>query len=103
MAKKNRRRLERDFQASLIKELKNRFEGCIVTKLDSSMIQGIPDLLILYKDRWATLEVKKTKKSPHRPNQDYYVEKMNDMSFSRFIFPENKEDVLDELQRSFKS
>lgn len=103
MASKSKRRLERDFQAGLIKELKNRFDDCIVTKLDSSMIQGIPDLLILYKDKWATLEVKKTKNSPHRPNQDYYVEKMNEMSFSRFIFPENKEDVLNELQRSFES
>lgn len=103
MASKSKRRLERDFQAGLIKELKNRFDGCIVTKLDSSMIQGIPDLLILYKNKWATLEVKKTRNSPHRPNQDYYVEKMNEMSFSRFIFPENKEDVLNELQRSFES
>lgn len=103
MAKKSKRTLERNFQANLIKELKGRFDDCIVTKMDSSMIQGIPDLLILYKDKWATLEVKKSKGSPHRPNQDYYVEKMNNMSFSRFIYPENKEEVLDELQRSFES
>jgi len=94
---------ENKFQADLKKELRAIFPGCIVTKLDSSDIQGIPDLLVLYKDKWATLEVKKSATASHRPNQDYYVAKMNTMSFSRFIYPENKEDVLDELRESFKA
>lgn len=93
--------MERDFQAKLIKELKKTFDGCLVTKLDSSHIQGIPDLLVLYKDKWATLECKKFAGAKKRPNQDYYVEKMNGMSFSRFISPENKEDVLNELKKFF--
>lgn len=93
---------ESDFQSNLIKELKKRFEGCIVTKLDSGYIQGIPDLLILYKKKWATLECKKEANANKRPNQDYYVNLMNKMSFSRFIFPENKEEVLDELEQAFK-
>lgn len=96
-------KLERDFQAGLIKELKDRFPGCIVTKLDSSHIQGIPDLLVLYRKRWATLECKESSKATHRPNQDYYVKTMNEMSFSRFIFPENKEEVLNDLQQTFES
>ena len=95
--------LERDFQAKLIKELKVRFEGCIVMKNDSSYIQGIPDLLVLYKDRWASLECKKSKTASKRPNQQYYVDKMNEMSFSRFICPENKQEVLDERERAFES
>lgn len=94
---------ENRFQAMLIKELKVRFKGCIVTKLDSAYIQGIPDLLILYKNKWATLECKKDSKSTHRPNQGYYIDTMNNMSFSKFIYPENKEDVLNELQRSFET
>ena len=94
---------ESKFQADLKKELKTLFPGCIVTKLDSSDIQGIPDLLILYKDKWATLENKRSVKAPKRPNQEYYVNKMNAMSFSRFIFPENKEEVLNELQKAFGS
>lgn len=95
--------LENSFQAKLIRELKMIFPGCIITKLDSSYIQGIPDLLILYRDRWATLECKKSANAKRRPNQDYYVAKMNDMSFSSFIYPENKEEVLYDLQRSFKA
>lgn len=95
--------LENNFQAKLIKELKAMFPGCIVMKNDPDYIQGIPDLIILYKDRWATLECKKNLRAKKRPNQEYYVGQMNKMSFSRFICPENKEDVLNELQQSFKS
>lgn len=94
---------ESKFQADLKKELKQRFPGCIVTKLDSGDIQGIPDLLVLYKNKWASLEVKKSETASKRPNQNYYVEKMNEMSFSRFIFPENKEEVLNELHKTFES
>ena len=94
---------ENAFQAKLIKELKRRYPGCLVMKLDSSYIQGIPDLLILYKKHWATLECKKTEMSSVRPNQIYYVKLMNEMSFSRFICPENMEVVLHELQRSFET
>lgn len=96
-------KLERDFQANLIKEIKSKFPGCIVMKNDSSYIQGIPDLLILHRDKWASLEVKKNANAKKRPNQEHYVGIMNEMSFSRFIFPENKEEVLNELQQAFES
>lgn len=95
-------KLERDFQSGLIKELKKMFRGCLVMKLDSSYIQGIPDLLILWRDKWATLECKRAFNSKKRPNQEYYVKLMDEMSFSRFINPENKEEVLHELQQAFK-
>lgn len=94
---------ENEYQSGLKKRLKAMFPGCIVTKLDANDIQGIPDLLILYKDKWAILEAKRSANAPHRPNQDYYVSKLNDMSFSRFIFPENEEEVLNELYQAFKS
>ena len=77
--------LENKFQANLIKELKERFPGCIVMKSDSSYIQGIPDLLVLHNDKWASLECKKSAGAKKQPNQEYYVGRMNQMSFSRFI------------------
>lgn len=92
---------ESNFQKDLRKELKERFPGCIVTKLDANDIQGIPDLLILYNNKWATLENKRSAKENKQPNQEYYVNKMDEMSFSRFIFPENKNLVLDELSDMF--
>ena len=95
--------LENKFQANLIREIKNLLPGCIVMKNDSSYIQGIPDLLILYKDKWASLECKKNARASKQPNQEYYVGMMDDMSFARFICPENKEEVLNELRKAFKS
>lgn len=95
-------KLENAFQAKLIKDLKSMFVGCLVMKLDSAYIQGIPDLLILFKDKWAVLECKRSAKASKQPNQEYYVDRLNQMSFSRFIFPENKDEVLDELKHFFK-
>lgn len=95
-------KLERDFQANLIRELKTMFPGCMVMKLDSGYIQGIPDLLVLFENRWATLECKKYRGAKNQPNQKYYVGRMDEMSFSRFICPENKEEVLHELQQTLK-
>lgn len=94
---------EAEFQGEIIKEIKKMFPGCLVLKNDATYIQGIPDLLILYKNKWASLECKRTNKSSKRPNQKYYVDKMNSMSFSRFVSPENKKEVLDDLQRTFGS
>ena len=93
--------LENKFQANLIKEIKQMFPGCIVMKNDASYIQGIPDLLVLYRDKWASLECKKSASASKRPNQEYYVGLMNEMSFSRFISPENKDEILNELHLYF--
>lgn len=93
---------ESQFQSKLIKELKERFPGCIVLKNDAGYCQGIPDLLILHNDNWAALECKKTAEAKHQPNQDYYVGKMNEMSFASFICPENKKEVLNELEHALE-
>ena len=93
---------ENKYQAGLIKRIKERFPDAMVLKNDSSYKQGIPDLTVLWKDKWAALETKRSKDAPHRPNQDYYVEKMNSMSYSSFIFPENAEEILNDLEQTFK-
>lgn len=95
-------KLESRFQAKLIKDLKDLFPGCMVFKMDAGYIQGIPDLLILYEDQWAMLEVKRSENEQHQPNQDYYVDLLDNMSFASFIFPENKEEVLHDLELAFK-
>ena len=93
--------LENKFKTNLINEIERLFPGCMVLHLDPTECQGIPDLLVLYKDKWAVLEGKKSAKAAKRPNQDYYVDLMNDMSFASFIYPENKDEVLDELYLYF--
>jgi hypothetical protein len=94
-------RLERDFQAQLIAELKLRFPDCIVLKNDPNYIQGIPDLLILWGNRWAALECKASMTSRLQPNQSWYIIEMNTMSFASVICPENREEVLDALATTF--
>ena len=90
--------LESEFQANLIKELRDLFPGCVVLKNDPNYIQGIPDLLILFRKNWAALEVKRSASEPYRPNQEYYLDMLNKMAYSATIFPENKKAILDELQ-----
>jgi hypothetical protein len=95
--------LENKFQANLIKKLKKVFPDCFVLKNDPTYLQGVPDLLVLYKDKWAALECKKSANARHQPNQDYYVARMDNMSFSAFIYPENEEEVINELVHRFNN
>jgi hypothetical protein len=94
---------ERDYQARLIRKLKDLYPGCIIMKNDSGYMQGIPDLTILYGDRWAVLEVKirepRTAQA-FEPNQEWFLETMNEMSFAACIYPENEKDVLRGLQQA---
>lgn len=93
--------LEREYQPKLIKKLYRRFPGCLVLKNDTEFRQGIPDLVIFYKDRYAFLEVKASERSSLQPNQAYYVDLLDGMSFARFIYPSNEEEVLNALERAF--
>lgn len=94
--------LESKFQANLIKELKDLFPGCVVLKNDPNYKEGIPDLSIFYKDKWAWLETKRSQNASKRPLQDYYINAGDEMSFARYICPENKQEVLNELQQAFQ-
>lgn len=95
-------RLERDIQSRIIKKIEHRLPGVYVFKGDTRFKQGCPDLIILYKDRWALLEVKKTTTSSRQPNQEYYVNELNKMSYAAFIHPGNEEEILDGLQQSLQ-
>ncbi len=95
--------LENTFKTNLIKEIEELFPGSIVIHVNPNEIQGFPDLIVLYKNRWAALEGKKSEKASKQPNQEYYVDLCDEMSFGRFIYPENKEEVLYELQQAFGS
>lgn len=101
--------LERDFQALVIEEIREMFPSCFVLKCDGSNTpQGFPDIIIINESKWAVLEFKRSEKERYskggtRPNQEYYISRLGKMSFAKFIYPENKEEVLDELQQAFRS
>ena len=101
MARRREADLEREFQSDLIKELNAIFPGCFILKNDPNYLQGVPDLLVLFNDRWAMLEVKAAETSDHQPNQDFYVDQLGQMSYAAFIHPENKDYILAELQQAF--
>lgn len=95
-------KLESKFQKELMDEIRKQYPGCVILKNDSSYIQGFPDWTILYKNKWAVLEAKRSRTADKQPNQPYYVDKLNSMSYSRFVYPENKDEVLQELQQIFE-
>lgn len=89
---------ESEFQSLVIKELKTRFPSAVIFKASDMGIQGFPDIVILHGRHWAALEVKKSRKSKRQPNQDFWVTELDKMSYSTFIYPENKEDVYREME-----
>lgn len=93
---------ESQFQRSLIEKIEKRLPGCMILKNDPTYIQGIPDLLILHNERWAALECKKDKSASARPNQEHFINKMNDMSYASFVYPENEKEVLDAIQSALQ-
>lgn len=95
-------KLESQFQKELMDEIRAEYPGCVILKNDAGYIQGFPDWTILYGDKWAVLEAKRKKNAKKQPNQEHYVEKLDGMSFSRFVYPENKEQVLHDLRKIFE-
>lgn len=93
---------ESEFQKQLCDELRQEFPGCMILKNDSSYRQGIPDWIVLYKDKWAMLEAKRSIDAEHQPNQDYYVDVLDKMCYSSFVYPENKEEVINDLREIFE-
>lgn len=92
---------ENQYQAKLIKKIERLFPGVVILKQDPTLRQGILDLILLYRDKWASLEVKASASAPTRPNQSYFVRQFDNMSFAAFIYPENEEEVLNALQQTF--
>jgi hypothetical protein len=93
---------ESQFQKRLIKRLEEMFPGCVILKTDPSYQQGMPDLLILWERYWASLEVKARASSGLQPNQEHFIQQLNEMSFAAYIYPEIEEEVLLALQQAFK-
>lgn len=99
-------RLERDFQPKLLEDIEHLFPGCMTMKNDANYRQGVPDLLILFQNKWALLEVKKSYKDfleNQQPNQDYYIQWAQTNSFGAFVYPENKTEVLQALVQFFNN
>ena len=93
---------ESEFERRLIREIMKAYPGAIILKNNPNFMQGFPDRLILFEDRWAAFDAKAKKDSPHQPNQDYYIDLLDEMSLGMFVYPENARSFLNELQRTFR-
>lgn len=89
------------FTEVLTRELNRIFPGVMILKNDEQLLQGVPDKLVLYRDRWAMLEVKESANADIQPNQPYYVELFDQMSYAAFVYPENLHEVLADLKHHF--
>jgi hypothetical protein len=89
------------YQTELMKKIKAMIPGCLVLKNDPRYLQGFPDLIVLFQNMWAVLEVKNSPKAHIQTNQQHYINTLGAMSFASFINPNNEEEVLSELQHSF--
>lgn len=92
---------EGKFQSALVTSLEEIFTGCLIQKNDANYRQGVPDLLILFRDKWALLECKKSANETPRPNQPYYVAWAKQHSYGSFVYPENRDQVIKELFHFF--
>lgn len=97
----NNSRLEKKFKNDFLSDIQEQYPDCMIMPMNH--VQGIPDTLILYKNKWAALEFKKFSRAKRQPNQPYYVQLMDDMSFSRFVYPENRQEVMNDIQKSFRT
>lgn len=95
--------LESDFQKEYVLELEETFPGSMIIRGNSSWRQGVPDWMLLHGPNWAALELKRDAKAVKQPNQPYYVEKMNAMSYASFVYPSNAKAVIREIQQAFGS
>lgn len=97
-------RKERDYQPVFIKKVRALFPGCVILKNNPNYMQGVPDLIVLWNDRWAMFEVKRSRpltSADFEPNQEWYIEELDKMSFCACVYPENEQEVLSALQRAF--
>lgn len=88
---------ERQFQAKLIRELRDLGFTVWKNQQNATTELGRPDLIVLKGVFWGCLEVKKDRLASHRPFQDAKVSTYDKMSFARFIYPENKDEIIEEL------
>lgn len=105
-------RQEEVYQANLIRRLEHMFPGCVVVRLDPRFVdfyvegkrysQGVADILILFGSRWAMLEVKAAIDAPVQPNQPYFINMFDALSYAAFISPENEEEILYDLQHALR-
>ena len=97
--------LESEFRKAFLEEVQNRIDplnkGFLFFLNASNAFRSFPDIVILGSHKWAALEFKKSKRASHQPNQEYYINKLNEIGYASFVYPENAEEILNDLEELF--
>ena len=96
-------RRETKFKKMFKKKLKRLYPECIIVEADPTYFWSVPDVYFFLGSFWAALEFKRTEGSSRRPNQEYWVEVLDKMSFARFVYPGVEEEVLSELEAAIQN
>jgi len=97
--------LESAFKKNFITELNVRLAPIDLEYIHTrSHNRSFPDLLILGPgSTWAALEFKAAEEADHQPNQAWYINRLNHWAYATFMYPENREEVLGDLEKLFTS
>lgn len=96
--------LESEFKRSFKLRLKVRLLGIDLDFIENkNNARSTPDLIILGSPMWVALEFKTSARAKRQPNQSYHIQRMDQKSYARFVYPSNVEEVLDELEELFTS
>lgn len=88
---------EAKLQAEIIKYLKSKC--CFVMKCAGAGVPtGTSDIFFCLEGFYGFIEVKARAKAPFQPLQKEFIDKINDWSWARVIYPENWLEVKQELE-----
>ena len=89
---------EAKLQSEVIKWLRS--QHCFVMKC--SVMPGIPagtsDVFFCYEGFYGFIEVKKSKTAKFQPLQPEFLEKMHNWSWAKAVYPENWDEIKQELE-----
>lgn len=88
---------ESKYRKELEARISGALPGCLILRNNAKEIQGICDIVVFYGERYGFLEIKVSENAPVQPNQTYYVNWLDEMSFAAFIYPENEYQILSDL------
>ena len=94
---------EATFRTKWLNKFKKLSPDIFIEFADPKRKNGIPDVIIFYKKKYARLETKRSKNASKRLHQQYYIDYFNSQGiYAAFLTPENQEEVYNALRRYFK-
>lgn len=95
-------KLESTFEKEFCKALRQTLGERYTYTFKLTAAKGIPDRLILYKDKYALLEFKQYKNAKKQPGQETWVGHFDNLAYAAIVYPENAEKVMQDILNYFE-